>query len=222
MYDRPWPVITGAVVGLLVGVLIGWLLLGGSDSQDRQAHEVAAGPIRSVNGVPVGVEHSRPGALAAADNYVATSSETVLQDPSRYERLVRATYAPTYQATALREGEEVRRKSPKALARYDAGARALALVAARRLDSYASDTAVVTTWRTGVVWGGGEGSEARWFLTRTHLRWSGGRWLVEEIEDARRAAPAPVLIYRDKASLAASTFDDELRGMTAPSYGVGG
>jgi hypothetical protein len=222
MYERPWPVITAAAVGLLVGVLIGWLLLGNSNSDDasKQSAAAGAGPIRSIDGVPVGVEHSRAGALAAADNYVTTATETVVPDPAGYERLVRRTYARDYQATALKEAADARANAPEVVAAYERGRKALALVAARRLDSYTGDQATVTTWRAGVVWSSTDKPFSQWFLTRTKLRWDGEQWLVERIADVRRPAPAPPLRYQNPGSLRSATFQKELRGMTAPIYGT--
>jgi hypothetical protein len=221
MYERPWPVITSAAVGLLVGVLIGWLLLGGTDSQNDQAGQAEPAPVRWINGVPVGVEHSRAGALAAADNYVATSSETVLQDPQRYKRLVRTAYMPSYQATALAEGAAARKGSSSAIENYEAGGRALAVIAARRLDRYQGDEARVTTWTAGFSWGPNRRPGQRWFFTNTRLTWTSDRWRVDRIDESARAAPTPgVVRYADKRALDATTFDRELTGMTAPSYGV--
>ena len=47
----------------------------------------------------------------------------------------------------------------------------MAIVAARRLDSYTDDEAEVTTWRAGVVWGGSSDPFTQWFLTETRLKW---------------------------------------------------
>jgi hypothetical protein len=221
MRERPWPVMTSGAIGLLIGVLIGWLLLGGTDSQDgHDANATAAGPIRTIDGVPIGVQHSRAGALAAADNYVTTATETVIPDPARYERLVRRTYAPGYQARALAEAADARSKAPDVVAAYEGGRRAVAVVAARRLDSFGRDRAKVTTWRAGVVWSSTDKPFSQWFLTQTQLRWNGQQWLVERIDDVRRPAPAPPIRYQDRASLRAATFEKELRGMSAPIYGT--
>ena len=48
--------------------------------------------VRTIEGLPVGVEQSRAGALAAADNYVAGVSENVVKDPRSYEALVRRVF----------------------------------------------------------------------------------------------------------------------------------
>jgi hypothetical protein len=221
--DRPrWPVIAAlAIVGVLLAVG-GWAI--GRSSTDDSKASADAGPrqlaIRLVGGVPVGVMHTRAGALAAADNYVAIASETAIQDPKRYAELVRRAYAPGYQRTALREARAIRDGAPNVVADYRSGRRGLAVVAARRLDSYDGATAIVTTWRVGVVWSPTAKPSSEWFLTQSTLRWTKQRWTVEKVDDTQRPAPAPALRYRDAESLRTSAFDRELRGMSAPVYGA--
>jgi hypothetical protein len=224
MYERRWPIIAAAVVGALIAAAIGWTA-GRSTAPDRSPRaqgDTAPGAIRLVADVPIGVEHSRAGALAAADNYVAVSSETVLQNPARYASLVREAYATAYQTTAMRQGQALRRRSAASIANYDAGGRALAIVAARRLDRYTGDRARVTTWTGGFSWGPDRPPGQRWFFTETSMRWDAGRWRVERIDESVRPAPTPgVVRYSDKSALRLDAFDRELRGMTAPAYGAG-
>ena len=222
MYERRWPVIAAAVVGILVVAAIGWVA-GRSSAPEAAAEALSGGDAAAVefqDGIPVGVENSRAGVLAAADNYVTTASETSVQDAARYERLVRAVYATDYQATALREAEEVRADAPELVDAYRNGRHGVAVVAARRLDSFASGRAHVTTWRAGVVWSSAEKPFSQWFLTETDLEWDGQKWRITRIDDARHPAPAPPVRYQDRAALRASTFERELRGMTAPIYGA--
>lgn len=224
MYERRWGLIAGVVVAVVLAGVIGWIA-GRSSAPEASADRGGApagdnGGIRLVDGVPVGVEHSRAGALVAADNYLAVTSETVVQDPPRFEALVRRVFAPTYQAKALKEGKGARAAAQDAISNYDAGGKALAIIAARRLDTYSDDRAVVTTWRSGIIWGPSERPASRWFLSETELVWDGQRWLVQRMDDARRPAPSPILKYRDRESTRTAAFERELRGMTAPSYGV--
>jgi hypothetical protein len=224
MYERRWGVIAGVIVAVLLVGAIGWVVGRSTAPEGSAAADggSTAAPVRMVDGVPVGIQHSRAGALAAADNYLAVTTETVVQDPERFEALVRRVFVPAYQAQALKEGEDARAAAQGAVANYEAGGRALAIIAARRLDTYSEDRAVVTTWRSGVLWGPAERPAARWFLSETELQWDGQRWLVAKMDDARRAAPSPILKYRDRESTRTSAFERELRGMTAPTYGVTG
>lgn len=224
MYERRWGLIAGVVVAVVLAGVIGWFA-GRSSAPDAANAESAAdssGAIRVVDGVPVGVQHTRAGALAAADNYVAVSSETVVQDADRYAKLVQAAYATSYQPRAIREAQALRRRSGPTIANYEAGGRALAVVGARRLDDYAGDRATVNTWTAGISWGPDRRPGQRWFFTQTGLRWDGDRWRVERIDESEEAAPTPgVVRYADKSTLEADSFDSGLRGMSAPTYGAG-
>lgn len=216
-------VVAATIVAVLIVGAIGWAL-GRSTAPDAPGNnDTAGGPIRSIGGIPVGVQHSRAGALAASDNYVALGSETITQDPARYTRLVRTVYEPGYQRTALTEAKQVRASSADAVANYEAGGRGVALVAARRLDTYSDSRAMITTWLGGFSWGPKKKPGQTWYLTESTLRWDGQRWLVEKIDTAARPAPAPTNVgYDDKSALTTPTFDRELRGMTGPLYGAAG
>ena len=225
MYERRWGLIAGVAVAVILVGAIGWIV-GRSSAPDASAGEGRGGApqaaIRVIEGVPVGVHRSRAGALAAADNYVAVSSETVVQDPDRYVKLVRAVFAEAYQLTAMREAQALRRRSGPTLSNYEAGGRALAVVGARRLDEYSGDQAKVSTWTAGISWGPERRPGQRWFFTETELRWDGDRWRVERIDEADQGAPTPgVVRYAEKDTLEAEAFDRRLRGMTAPTYGAG-
>jgi hypothetical protein len=222
MYERRWPLIVAVALGAIVTAAIGWVVGHSSaPNEPAQASRQPAGAIRVVDGVPIGIEHSRAGALAAADNYVAVSSETVLQDPGRYANLVREAFDEPYQGPAIREGQALRRRSTETISNYQAGGRAMAIVAARRLERYAGLRARVTTWTAGLSWGPGRAPGQRWFFTDTRLRWTGDRWRVERIEESERAAPTPgVVRYSAKTALRTETFERELRDMTAPTYGA--
>ena len=157
MHERRWPIIASVAIGVLVVAAIGWAAGRSSAPDDSpQGEDNASGTaIRVIDGVPVGVQHSRAGALAAADNYVATSSDTVVQNPKRYEQLVRQAYAPGYQGSALRDGAAARKDAPQSVDLYAGGGKSVAIIAARRLDSYGQTRATTTTWVAGVTWGPG-------------------------------------------------------------------
>jgi hypothetical protein len=222
MTQRPWSLIAALITALLL-LGAGWAAGRASAPNTPAAGNTtpsATAAVRTINGIPVGVQQSRTGALAAADNYVARVTETVVQDPTAYAQLVRSVWLPTAQQAALEEGTRARDRSAAAIENYAVGGRALAIVAARRLDTYDGDRAEVTTWTAGFNWGPRERPGQRWFLTESSLRWDGQRWRVEKMDEAKRPAPAPARVgYDDQASLKSETFDRELRGMTAPTYG---
>jgi hypothetical protein len=223
--DRRWTRVAGGVVAGLLLLGAAWALgdvrartLAGDARRDADASRPLL--VRTVAGVPVGASRSRAGALAAADNYVAIATETIVQDPPRYERLVRGVYAPGYRATALREGARAREVTPASLTNYAAGGRTVVVVAARRLEAYDGAQARVTSWIAGITWGPERAPGHTWLLVTSRLRWQGQRWLVERVEQAERPAPAPRRLgYSNEASLQSTTFERELRGMTAPIYG---
>jgi hypothetical protein len=221
MYERRWPLIAAALVGVIVVGAIGWAI-GRTTAPDEptQASGAPIAAIRVLDGVPIGIEHSRAGALAAADNYVAVGAETVVQDSARYEQLVRQTYADGYQGTALRDGSEARNAAHQSVDLYAAGGKSVAVTAARRLDSYEQGHAKITTWVAGITWGPGRVPGHTWSLVESRLAWTGDRWRVQKLDVAKRPAPAPQRLgYRSAEQLKTSTFERELRGMTAPIYG---
>jgi hypothetical protein len=222
--ERSGVVIAAVIAAAITAGAIGWALgrAGAPESTTDSRGAVAMKPaaITTIGQIPVGVQHNRAGALAAADNYVVIASEALVQDPRRYENLVRRVYVPGYQATALREGRQARQADPESIAGYSEGWKTVGTIGARRLDSYSSAGAQVTTWIAGVTWGPGRKPDQRWQLVETNLRWDGQRWLVRGINEAPRAAPAPTIVrFKDKSAFSGATFDRELRGMAAPTYG---
>jgi hypothetical protein len=222
--ERRWPRVVAAMVVAIVISGAAWAAGRASAPVRPPSDEIATvqTAVRTIDGVPVGIQRSRAGALAAADNYVARVTETIVQDPGAYARLVRAVWVPEGQDRALREGESTRQRSTAAVENYAAGGRGLSIVAARRLDMYDGARADVTIWTAGFSWGPRQPPGQRWFLTETTLRWDGQRWRVEKMDEAQRPAPAPARVgYDAAASLKTETFDRELRGMNAPTYGDG-
>jgi hypothetical protein len=197
---------------LLLVVLAGGC--GGSSSQPPRA-------VRLIGGVPVGVQDSPAGALAAADDYVALASQSVEQDPAAFAALIAQVYAPEIQARTLAEGRELRASDTQNMANYAAGGHGLALVGARRLDSYTPQAASVTTWLGGIVWGPRLAPRQTWNLIATRLRWQAGRWLVVSCRTERTPAPVPAIVYVTQGNDRSSAFA-RLGGMSAPLYGTDG
>jgi hypothetical protein len=223
--DRPrWPMIVAACVGALVIAAAAFFVgRGSAPSGTAKREDGSTAAVRVIGGAPVGVERSRAGALAAADNYVATSSQTIAQDPQAFTTLVRSVWVPAEQAKTLREAKRYRELAPDALENYANGGNGLSVIGARKLEAYSRSAATVLTWGGGFVWGPNKKPAQRWFLVRTKMVWDGDRWRVKDLDELKRDAPVPYSVT--KAGAAADTtanFDRALEGMSAPIYGAGG
>jgi hypothetical protein len=209
------------LAAVIAAVLVVFVLLGVEIARGRGAADSAAGAIELEGGVPVGVEHTPAGALAAADNYLADSSQTLEQDPSAFGALVRRVYAPVYRAQTLAHAEQLRLGDGAGMTNYAEGGHGLAVVAARRLDSYSPSSAAVTSWLAGFVWGPHLSPRQSWNLVDTTLGWRSGRWLVVSSQTDPTPAPVPAVVYVDGSNDSSAAFG-RLAGMTAPFYGSGG
>lgn len=206
-------VVAIALVTLAVGVAVG-------RTTKHQAPSTAA--VRVVDGIPLGVQDTPAGALAAADNYVAIASQTVEQNPGVFARLVAQAYAPSARAATLAQAAAVRAADPTDVANYARGGRAVAVIGARRLDTYSSGRATVTTWLGGVVWGPGlPAPRQSWNLVDTTLAWQAGQWVVVSSAAESTPAPVPSLVIVNGPNNQTAAFDQRLAGMTAPFYGTG-
>jgi hypothetical protein len=183
----------------------------------------ARDPIENAGGIPVGVDHSPSGALAAADNYVAISYGSVERNPARDAQLINSVYAPAIRASAMSGAAAVRAQNSTGMSLWARGGRNLSLVGARRLDYYRGDAAQVNTWNVDVFWGPGRRPKQAWVLTQTSLRWSDGRWLVTSTTTLPTPGPVPAVTPQATTSNdSATAFDIDLAGFSAPSYGAAG
>jgi hypothetical protein len=214
---------TGTRVGAgLVGVVVLMLALAGVLGLAHGGeHGGEAAAVKLIGGVPVGVRHTPAGALAAADNYLALASQSIEQDPAVFAELVAQAYAPQARGRTLAEARRVRGGDVQDMSNYREGGRGIAVIAARRLDSYTPDTATVTSWLGGFVWGPHLAPRQTWNLVDTTLRWQAGRWLVLSSNTDTTPAPVPSIVYVEGDNDRAPAFA-RLAGMTAPFYGTGG
>jgi hypothetical protein len=202
-----------ALATLATGVLVG--------RATAPADHEPATAVASVAGVPVGVADTPAGALAAADNYLALASQSVEQDPAGFAALVHAVYAPSARAATLAQAARVREADVAGMRNYAQGGRAVAVIAARRLDHYTPTRATVTSWLGGFEWGPTLAPRQSWNLIDTTVTWHNGRWLVISMDTEVTPAPVPSTVYIDGHNNQSSVFDSRLAGMTAPFYGAG-
>jgi hypothetical protein len=202
-----------ALCALAAGVLIG-------RATSRARHGSSAAVVM-VRGMPVGVQDTRAGALAAADNYVAIASQTVEQNPVEFAELVATVYAPAARTSTLAQAARARAADVADMRNYAQGGRAVAVIAARRLERYTPARASVTSWLGGFVWGPGLSPRQSWNLVDTSLTWQQGRWLVASMNTERTPAPVPSVVFVDGNNNQSGAFDAGLVGMSAPFYGAG-
>jgi hypothetical protein len=207
--------VLAALTVLLVVALAGGLVSGGS------GRGASPGAVELSDGVPVGVEHTPAGALAAADDYLAFASQSIEQDPEVFAALVAQAYAPGVRGRTLAQAQQLRASDPQNMDNYRQGGRGIAVIAARRLDSYTPARAMVTSWLAGFVWGPHLSPRQSWNLVDTTLRWQSGRWLVTACNVDGTPAPVPSIVYVNAGNHHAPAFE-RLAGMTAPFYGTGG
>jgi hypothetical protein len=182
-----------------------------------------AASVTIIGGIPVAVDHSPAGALAAADNYVAVAYATVERDPRRDEQLIDAVYAPAIRRSAIGGAATVRSQNAAARSWGTHAGQNLSLVGARRLDYYRGDEAQVTTWNVDVFWGPGRPPKQAWALTQTSLRWARGRWLVTTTATLPTPGPVPAITPQATAANdSESAFNRDLAGLSAPMYGAAG
>jgi hypothetical protein len=209
-----------ALVGAIALSLLAFVLLGLELAGQDGGRGPATAAIELESGVPVGVKHTPDGALAAADNYLADSAQTLEQDPSAFGELVAKVYAPAQRAQALAAAQQLRLSDPTGMGNYGEGGRGLAVVAARRLDHYTPRSARVTSWLAGFVWGPHVSPRQSWNLVDTTLVWGSGHWLVVSSQTDATPAPVPAIVYVDGHNDGLAAFS-ELAGMTSPFYGSG-
>ena len=171
------------------------------------------GPRQTVDGVPVGYERSRAGAVAAASQYGRVAASPLLFQEARRRAAVRAMAAPEaaarLDAELAGEAATIRRLTgigPDA--GEAAGTVVLPVLVGYRLDGYDSDRAQVAIWSTGIL--GLQGrypARSVWSTTVQTLRWVGGDWKLLSSDTSEgpvplesQQAPSPEEVLLDQAA----------------------
>jgi hypothetical protein len=189
---------------------------------DHTALQTTSTPaVQTVEGIPLQAADTRAAALAAADNDLAISSQSVEQDSEQFARLVAVAYAPGIRARTLAQAAALRRADPTDMSNYAVGGRAVAIIAARRLTAFNRRRARVTTWLGGFVWGPRLVPRQSWSLVDTTLVYEHDHWLVQSSIAARTPAPVPSIVYVEGGNNRSPVFEQRLAGMSAPIYGTG-
>jgi hypothetical protein len=173
-------------------------------------------PIRLERGMPVGVADTAVGAIAAAENYLASEDDALLS-PAEIRRVVDALWAP-----GDRDVELAQPFPAAALAGKPAtfpGLKLAAAVAGAKLDSYTPQSAQLVVWHEITLWSPSVVPTQRWSLDTVTLVWDDGRWLVASRTAAPDAdTPVPAWTNGTSRDSTSEAFDTRLAGMSAPYY----
>ena len=205
---RPSSIRLAAVAVLWLGVLGGGLAAGRATVPGGGAPD----PLRLEHGIPVGVADAPGGALAAADNYVATGITASL-DPNQLRQFANSVVDPAARrqfiatSQAMTQGE-----GPPP------GARVIGSVVAHRLNSFDGRTADTTAWALSSYWDGGVEPTQYSSLVELSLRWSDSQWQIESVRESV-PGPVPALVGDGGAARTSGVWDQALSGMSSPFYG---
>jgi len=173
---------------------------------------------RTVNGVPVGWDHSEAGAVGAATNYTsALASSELMFDAARRGAAVDTVAAPQSRTRLRRDLEDQAKviaasffglkDADQALPQVDASKVVFQTIPVRyHLDAYDGSHARVSIWQTGV--GGYQDSslppQEAWGMTTVQLQWIDKDWKETgatvtdgpvPVADSNPPTPAPDLIH---------------------------
>jgi hypothetical protein len=150
---------------------------------------------------------------------VALAAQSIEQSPGVFAALAAEAYLPGARERALAQARALRASDTLNMANYAQGGRGLAVIAARRLDSYTPTAATVTSWLGGFVWRPRLSPRQTWNLVQTSLRWQRGRWWVAGSQVLGTPAPVPSIVYVQGNNNTSGAFA-RLAGMSAPVCGA--
>jgi hypothetical protein len=158
------------------------------------------GPREVRSGVPVGYQHSRQGAVAAAANYATVLSSELILDRSKRRAAIEALAAPETLARQQRAWDQAAALLSKGLGVGDGGRQdgtvlLRAVPVGWRLEEYTGDRATVAIWVTsvgGTFTGSPNDVPVReaWGTTTVELRWVGGDW--KQLKATNTDGPVPI------------------------------
>jgi len=199
-YEEERRLKTGHLVAALalvfLGVLIGWATNGGEGSERGDRPNADVGPTDTVNGIPVGYERSREGAVAAALAYDAVLARPeFVTDAARRTEILDALATPEAARRYGREDYRALAQTPV----YRAAREGKPVVwqttpLGYRVDRYRADEAQVFTWGIAITGVSGVRPQMSFVSGSGRLRWEEGDWKfagdVGRIQDG--PTPTPV------------------------------
>lgn len=175
-------------------------------------------PVVLRRNVPVGVEHSAGGAVAAADNYVAAENRALVS-PSQLRTIIDSDWLPQARSPELAQPSLAAALAAKP--NSVPGLKLTAAVAADRLGEYSSRAAEVRVWDEITAWSPSIAPTQRWNLDTLALVWRSGQWMVASKSTASDArTPVPTWTSGAPADRTSPAFDGRLAGMAQPYYGA--
>jgi hypothetical protein len=201
-----------ALVVTVLGVAVGAWALG-----YQTAPTVARpNPIRLERGVPVGVVDTPVGAIAAAENYLASEDDALLSR-GQIRQVVDTLWAPDERDVELAQPFPAAALAGKPTT--FPGLELSAAVAGAKLGSYTPRSAQVLVWHEITLWSPSVVPTQRWSLDTVTLVWDSGRWLVASRTAAPDSeTPVPAWTSGTPQDTTSEAFDTRLAGMSAPYY----
>ena len=226
-YEEERRLKTGHLVAALalvfLGVLIGWATNGGDSGGSGQAQSADVGPARTVDGVPVGYERSREGAVAAALAYDAVLARPeVVTDPARRRAILKAIATPE----VVRQYEQEDRVAALASLAQEPIYRATqeggpsvwqTTPLAYRVERYTEDDVQVSTWSMAITGAGRTSPVAAFGTGSGRLHWQGGDWKFAGEVGRPQDGPTPAPL-EGASRTSSEDFRARLRGLEGLHY----
>jgi len=211
--------LVAALALVVLGVLIGWVTDGGDSGGSGQAQSADVGPSRTENGVPVGYERSREGAVAAAVNYdAALARPEFVNEPARRTEILDAL--ATREAARRYQGQDYSSLAQTPVYRATREGKASVWQTTPlgyRVDRYTGDEAHIFAWNMAIT-GTSETQPLASLGTGTsQLRWEDGDWKFAGDVGQGKDGPTPALLDDAKPTPAAE-FRARLRGLEGLRY----
>lgn len=211
--SRRGTLLLGVAAGVLIGLAAGLLI--GRDSapvetSPRVPAQPAAGPTRTINGVPVGYARTEEGAVLAATNFGLVTTSELIGDRAAYTEAIETFAAPTWLEQASREA---RNGHEFAVNHYGSDVQMVSAVLRYEVLSYSDRRASVRLWTVTVASGSERPTaEAIWGTSTLELAWTDDDWRVVDTDNS--PGPAPVVLQSPAEEEAIRSLMEESNAFT--------
>ena len=211
--------LVAALALVVLGVLIGWATDGGGGAQRSGGGRAEVGPTRTVDGVPVGYEHSREGAVAAALAYdVVLARPEFVSDARRRGRILGALATPEVARRYEREDYTALAETPV----YRAARERRPLIwqtapLGYRVGRYTEDEAQIFTWGMAITGVSGMRPQVSFVSGSGRVRWHNGDWKFAGDSGRTQDGPTPAPV-EGAPRTSTEQFRARLRGLRGLRY----